>query len=81
MNIVEDSSDSGLGVGPSRRGFLEGIGTTAFLLAFQLRSAPDARVNRQGSPGNSTPSLLSARTTSSPRSLRKPRVVRGTRLV
>jgi isoquinoline 1-oxidoreductase subunit beta len=39
MNTVENSSDRRLGMGPSRRAFLEGIGTSAFLLAFQLPSS------------------------------------------
>jgi isoquinoline 1-oxidoreductase subunit beta len=46
MDIVETSSDRGLGVGPSRRAFLEGIGASAFLLAFQL----PASVGRAGEP-------------------------------
>ena len=36
MNTVETSSGREIVGGTSRRGFLEGIGTTAFLLAFQL---------------------------------------------
>ena len=36
MNTVETSSGRGIVAGPSRRGFLEGIGATAFLLAFQV---------------------------------------------
>jgi isoquinoline 1-oxidoreductase beta subunit len=46
MNIVENSPDRGLAVGPSRRTFLEGIGTSVFLLAFQL----PASVGRAGEP-------------------------------
>src|ERR1700730_8759117 len=40
MNTVETSSGREIVAGPSRRGFLEGIGTTAFLLAFQLPVSP-----------------------------------------
>src|ERR1700745_3516585 len=46
MTIVENSSDPGFRAGPSRRAFLEGIGTSAFLLAFQL----PASVGRAGEP-------------------------------
>jgi hypothetical protein len=46
MNTVETSSGRGTITGPSRRGFLEGIGATAFLLAFQLPVSP----GRAGEP-------------------------------
>jgi isoquinoline 1-oxidoreductase subunit beta len=46
MNTVETSSGRGIVAGPSRRGLLEGIGTTAFLLAFQLPVSP----GRAGEP-------------------------------
>jgi CO/xanthine dehydrogenase Mo-binding subunit len=46
MNTLEISSGRGIVAGPSRRGFLEGIGTTAFLLAFQLPVSP----GRAGEP-------------------------------
>src|SRR5712671_5664430 len=40
MNTVETNSGREIFAGPSRRGFLEGIGTTAFLLAFHLPVGP-----------------------------------------
>src|SRR5580700_1985091 len=40
MNTVETGSSRRMVAEPSRRGFLEGIGTTAFLLAFQLPVSP-----------------------------------------
>lgn len=46
MNTVETSSGREIAGGTSRRGFLEGIGTTAFLLAFQLPVSP----GRAGEP-------------------------------
>ncbi|HSV24163.1 MAG TPA: molybdopterin cofactor-binding domain-containing protein, partial [Xanthobacteraceae bacterium] len=46
MNTVETSSGREIVGGTSRRGFLEGIGTTAFLLAFQLPVSP----GRAGEP-------------------------------
>ena len=46
MNTVETSPGRGIVAGPSRRGFLEGIGTTAFFLAFQLPVSP----GRAGEP-------------------------------
>src|SRR4029077_20391334 len=46
MNSVETSSGPEIVGGTSRRGFLEGIGTTAFLLAFQLPASP----GRAGEP-------------------------------
>ena len=46
MNTVETSSGRRIVAGPSRRGFLEGIGATAFLLAFQLPVSP----GRAGEP-------------------------------
>jgi len=46
MNTVETGSSRRMVAEPSRRGFLEGIGTTAFLLAFQLPVSP----GRAGEP-------------------------------
>jgi isoquinoline 1-oxidoreductase beta subunit len=40
MNIEEISLGRGMVAEPSRRGFLEGIGATAFLAAFQLLAGP-----------------------------------------
>src|SRR5260370_32796158 len=50
MNTVETNSGREIFAGPSRRGFLGGIGTTAFLLAFQLPVGP---ARAAGSPGGS----------------------------
>src|SRR5260370_28278230 len=50
MNTVETNSGREIFAGPSRRGFLEGIGTTAFLLAFHLPVGP---ARAAGSPGGS----------------------------
>src|SRR6267378_3698621 len=50
MNTVETSSGREIFAGPSRRGFLEAIGTTAFLLAFHL---PVGLASAAGSPGGS----------------------------
>src|SRR5258708_29683331 len=36
MNIEQYGSNRAPGMSPSRRAFLEGVGTTAFLLAFQF---------------------------------------------
>jgi isoquinoline 1-oxidoreductase beta subunit len=48
MNSFESSSDLGLSVESTRRAFLEGIGKSAFLLAFHL----PARVARAGEPSS-----------------------------
>src|SRR3981189_3601664 len=50
MNTVETSSGRAILAGPSRRGFLEAIGTTAFVLAFHLPVGP---ARAAGSPGGS----------------------------
>ena len=50
MNTVETNSGREIFAGPSRRSFLEGIGTTAFLLAFHLPVGP---ASAAGSPGGS----------------------------
>jgi isoquinoline 1-oxidoreductase beta subunit len=81
MNTVETSSGREIVGGTSRGGFLEGIGTTFFLLAFQLPVSPGRAGEPSGVSGQFNASLLSVRTMSSRRSLRKPRVVRGTRPV
>jgi CO/xanthine dehydrogenase Mo-binding subunit len=48
MITVETISGRGMVAGPSRRGFLEGIGATAFLLAFQLPVSPGRAGEPQG---------------------------------
>jgi len=47
MNTVETSSGREIFAGPSRRGFLEAIGTTLCLVS-TYRSASHARLDRQG---------------------------------
>jgi isoquinoline 1-oxidoreductase subunit beta len=51
MNTVEISLGRGTLAGPSRRGFLEGIGATAFLLAFQVPISSGRAAQPSGAPG------------------------------
>ena len=52
MNTVESGSGRAMAAQPSRRAFLEGVGTTAFLLAFQLPVSPGRadQPSRAGQP-------------------------------
>jgi isoquinoline 1-oxidoreductase subunit beta len=51
MNTVEISLGRGTLAGPSRRGFLEGIGATAFLVAFQVPISSGRAARPSGAPG------------------------------
>src|SRR6266404_624716 len=51
MNTVEISLGRGTLDGPSRRGFLEGIGATAFLLPFQVPISSGRAAQPSGAPG------------------------------
>src|SRR5260370_25955481 len=51
MTTVEISLGRGTLAGPSRRGFLEGIGATAFLLPFQVPISSGRAAQPSGAPG------------------------------
>ena len=51
MNVDSISSSHGVATSPSRRAFLEGIGTAAFLLAFQVPVAGARAKESPSSPG------------------------------